>query len=221
MSNEYQLVDGSPRYGSRTDHTQQTAQAPALRVEETAEAAARLGLDDMAAAIDCRLTSSWADKEDPLVATLRKDHPEELAAARALVKLHLGSQRQWRLKAQTVRDSRLAAVMRRRRASGSAREILVLRLGLLIALFAPPNLRRGDQPRGHPEACPDRRGLHRHGSHRGILPYSPGPRITCTRGVTPLTRPGCRPHLFPLKEQTCPIRQKPPSGHPRPWMQSC
>lgn len=140
MSNEYQLVDGTPRYGSRSEAYKPEVTAPAsgTRPEETAEAAARLGLDHLAAAIDRRLTSHWSDKEDPLVAGLRKAHPEELAAARALVKLHLGSQRQWRLKAQAVRDKHLAATMHRRRATGSGREILILRLGLMIALIAPP-----------------------------------------------------------------------------------
>ena len=59
MSNDYHLADGSPRYGSR--HTEPDAEAttasrskPGARVEEAAEAAARLGLDDMAAAIDRR-----------------------------------------------------------------------------------------------------------------------------------------------------------------------
>jgi hypothetical protein len=69
---------------------------------------------------------------------LRRGHPEELDAARALVKLHLGSQRQWRLKAQAIRDKHLAATMSRRRATGSALEILCLRLGLMVTLFAPP-----------------------------------------------------------------------------------
>jgi hypothetical protein len=92
----------------------------------------------MAAAIDRRLASAWADAPDPAVTALRKEHPEELAAARALVKLHLGTQRQWRLKAQAVRDKQLAATVRRRRVSGSAREILVLRLGLMAALITPP-----------------------------------------------------------------------------------
>ena len=85
------------------------------------------------------VASSWADAPDSLVAGLRKDHPEELTAARALVKLHLGSQRQWRLKAQTVRDKHLAGAMARRRASGSAREILALRLVLLVSLIALPS----------------------------------------------------------------------------------
>ncbi|MGY2746617.1 hypothetical protein ACQCSU_01425 [Pseudarthrobacter sp. O4] len=69
MSNEYRLADGSPRYGSRTESytPYQEVPAPVVRVEEAAEAAARLGLDDMAAAISRRLTSSWADKTDPLV----------------------------------------------------------------------------------------------------------------------------------------------------------
>lgn len=140
MSTDYQLTDGSPRYGSRsgTRPAGQPSPAPAIRVEETAEAAARLGLDDLAGAIDRRLTSAWADSEDARVAGMRKEYPEELAAARALVRLHLGSQRQWRLKAQAVRDGHLAATMQRRRATGSAREILVLRLALLIALIAPP-----------------------------------------------------------------------------------
>lgn len=138
--NQYENSDGTPRFGSRSaDHAAvQEATAPAVRVEETAEAAASLGLDDMAAAIDRRLTSSWSDAEDPLVAELRSAHPEELAAARALVKLHLGSQRQWRLKAEAVRNTSLASLTSRRKASGSALEIMLLRLGLLVALIAPP-----------------------------------------------------------------------------------
>lgn len=71
--------------------------------------------------------------------TLRTEHPEDLAAARSLVKLHLGSQRRWRLKAQTIRDAYLAASTQRRRALGSAKEILFLRLGLMLALIAPPS----------------------------------------------------------------------------------
>jgi hypothetical protein len=139
MSNEYHLADGTPRYGSRTTEPDAPAARIGARAEEAAQAAARLGLDDMAAAIDHRLASSWADAPDPLVTGLRKDHPEELTAARALVKLHLGSQRQWRMKAQAVRDKQLEPLMRRRRASGSAREILALRLVLMGALIAVPS----------------------------------------------------------------------------------
>lgn len=139
MSNEYHLADGSPRYGHRTEPSEsQPAPAATVRVEEAAEGAARLGLDEMAAAIDKRLASSWADKPDPAVTILRGQNPEELAAAQALVKLHLGSQRQWRLKAQSVRDRQLAGLAARRKASGSARETLILRLGLIVALIAPP-----------------------------------------------------------------------------------
>lgn len=138
MSNEYHLADGSPRYGRRTEACSTGQAAPPARVEEAAEAAARLGLDDLAAAIDRRLVASWADRSDPLVTRMRQDHPEELAAARDLVSLHLGSQRQWRLKAQAVRDGHLAALMARRRAAGSARETLFLRLGLMGALITPP-----------------------------------------------------------------------------------
>jgi hypothetical protein len=140
MTNEYHLADGSPRYGHRTEaaSTEQAAPTGTTRVEEAAEGAARLGLDDIAAAIDRRLASSWADAPDPVVVALRKQNPEELAAARALVKLHLGSQRQWRLKAQAVRDNLLAGVVGRRKASGSARAILAMRLGLMLALIAPP-----------------------------------------------------------------------------------
>ena len=90
---------------------------------------ARLGLDDMAAAIARRLGSAWADTQDGALAALRQDNPEELAAARELVKLHLGSQRQWRLKAQAVRDQQLASLVARRKASGSAREILAALAG--------------------------------------------------------------------------------------------
>ncbi|APX03888.1 hypothetical protein [Arthrobacter sp. QXT-31] len=139
MSNQYHLADGSPRYGHRTEASPAGIASPAtVRVEEAAEGAARLGLDDMAAAIDRRLGSAWADTQAPALAALRQDNPEELAAARELVKLHLGSQRQWRLKAQAVRDQQLAGLVARRKASGSAREILALRLGLLLVLIAPP-----------------------------------------------------------------------------------
>jgi hypothetical protein len=139
IMNEYHLADGSPRYGHRTDqNTCQPAATTALKVEEAAEGAARLGLDEMAAAIDRRLTSAWAETPDKSVAILREQNPEELAAARALVKVHLGNQRQWRMKAQAVRDKQLAGVTARRKASGSAREVLALRLGLIIALIAPP-----------------------------------------------------------------------------------
>lgn len=140
MSNEYHLADGSPRYGSRDKHhtPHQKVTAPRIRVEGPAELASRMGLDHLAAAIDRRLTGSWADRENPLVTALRAEHPEELVAARALVALQLGSQRQWRMKAQAIRDKHLASTMRRRRAAGSAREILFLRSVLMIALIAPP-----------------------------------------------------------------------------------
>ncbi|RAX45733.1 hypothetical protein DQ354_07535 [Arthrobacter sp. AQ5-06] len=141
MSNEYHLADGSPRYGHRTEATppaDQPAPAAGIRVEEAAEGAARLGLDDMAAAIDRRLGSAWADAPDPALAALRKENPEELAAARALVKLHLGSQRQWRMKAQAVRDKQLSEVVKRRKASGNALQILIMRLGLMAALITLP-----------------------------------------------------------------------------------
>lgn len=88
MSNQYQLCDGSPRYGHRAE-TPAPHQGPPARVEEAVEGAARLGLDAMAAAINRRLTSAWADKTNPLVAALREDYPEELAAARELALLHL------------------------------------------------------------------------------------------------------------------------------------
>lgn len=138
MNNEYRLADGSPRYGHRSEPpTNQPAATAAVRVEEAAEGAARLGLDEMAAAIDKRLASSWADTPDASVTALRDEHPEELAAARALVKLHLGTQHQWRMKAQAIRDKQLAGVLARRKASGRAREVLFLRVGLMAALIAP------------------------------------------------------------------------------------
>ncbi|WP_244208411.1 hypothetical protein [Arthrobacter oryzae] len=140
MSNEYRLVDETPRYGSRSEAYAPDPATPAVvRVEEAAEGAAMLDLDEMAAAIDRRLTSSWADKDTHLVTTMRAAHPEELSAARALVKLHLGSQRQWRLKAEVVRNNRLAATMRRRRSSGSAREVFILRAILMAGLIALPS----------------------------------------------------------------------------------
>ncbi|TWD54071.1 hypothetical protein FB478_103491 [Arthrobacter sp. AG367] len=55
-----------------------------------------------------------------------------------LVRLHLGSQRQWRIKAQAVRDKQLAGIWARRRSAGRSREVLALRLGLMAALIGPP-----------------------------------------------------------------------------------
>ncbi|VXB82335.1 hypothetical protein [Arthrobacter sp. 8AJ] len=139
MNNEYELADGSPRYGHRTDSASAVqATPPVTAPADLAEGAARLSLDVMAAAIDRRLRSAWADVPDPAVEALRRDNPEELAAARALVRLHLGSQRQWLIKAQAVRDKQLAGVWARRRAAGRSREVLALRLGLMAALIAPP-----------------------------------------------------------------------------------
>lgn len=139
MSNDYHLSDGSPRYGNREEASGELSlSGAAIRVEEAAEGAARLSLDDMTAAIDRRLESAWSEVPDPSVTALRKEYPEELAAARALVNVHLGTQRQWRLKAQGIRDKRLAATTGRRRASGLAQKILLLRIGLIIALIAPP-----------------------------------------------------------------------------------
>ena len=140
MSNEYQLADGSPRYGHRTGPTAGGQAAPALTasIEEAAGGAAKLGLDALAAAMDRRLRSAWADKQDPAVEALRDANPEELAAAQALVRIHLGSQREWRIKAQAVRDKELAGTMARRRAAGRAQEIMALRFGLMAALIALP-----------------------------------------------------------------------------------
>lgn len=140
MSNEYQLTDGTPRYGTRTGpDTSPAAVLAVTRVEATAEAAARLGLDHLAAAIDRRLRSAWADKADSRVSALRAAHPDELNAARALVRVHLGSQRRWAITAQAVRDRSLEPTLARRRKSGSAREALLLRLGLLVSLIALPS----------------------------------------------------------------------------------
>ncbi|CCQ47216.1 putative uncharacterized protein [Pseudarthrobacter siccitolerans] len=140
MSNEYQLADGSPRYGHRTAPTtgEQTTPATIAPIEEAAGGAAKLSLDALAAAMDRRLRSAWADKPDPVVEALRDKNPEELAAARALVRIHLGSQREWRIKAQTVRDKALAGTMTRRRAAGRAQEIMALRFVLMAALIALP-----------------------------------------------------------------------------------
>ncbi|MGX1162133.1 hypothetical protein FBY31_3812 [Arthrobacter sp. SLBN-100] len=140
MSNEYQLADGSPRYGHRTAATAGEHTTPAITasIEEAAGGAAKLSLDALAAAMDRRLRSAWADIPAPAVEALRDDNPEELAAARALVRIHLGSQRQWRIKAQAVRDKQLAGTMARRKAAGRAQEILALRLGLMAALIGPP-----------------------------------------------------------------------------------
>lgn len=139
MSNEYQLLDGSPRYGIRHEGApQQDAPAPAIRSEEAAEKASSLSLDQLAGAIDRRLTGSWADTTDPLVEALRADYPEELTAAKALVKIHLGSNRRWLAKAQAARDKALAETVRRRKESGLAHEVLILRLCLLLGMLSLP-----------------------------------------------------------------------------------
>lgn len=139
MNHEYQLADGSPRYGHRTGPAAEEQTVSALTVPiEVVYGAAKLSLDSLQAAIDRRLRSVWADEPDSALEALRYDNPEELAAARALVRLHLGSQRQWRIKAQAVRDNELAGTMARRKASGRAQEVLALRLGLMAALIGPP-----------------------------------------------------------------------------------
>lgn len=140
MNDQYQLLDGSPRYGIRNEGTELPQDAPkqAGRGEEIARTAAGFGLDHLAAAIDRRLTRSWADTEDPLVETLRADHPEELTAAKALVKLHLGTQMQWRKKAEVVRNKALEDTVGRRKATGLAQQVLFLRIGLLLGLASLP-----------------------------------------------------------------------------------
>lgn len=81
VSNDYHVPDGPPRYGNRADTAgERSRSGAAVRVEEAAEDAARLSLDDMPAAIDRRLESAWAEVPDPSVTELRKDHSEELAA---------------------------------------------------------------------------------------------------------------------------------------------
>lgn len=103
---------------ARIQRAQSRQSRPSLLPSMWRRGAAKLGLDVMSAAIDRRLRSPWADEADPVVEALRTDNPEELDAARALVRLHLGSQRQWRIKAQAVWDQQLAGTLARGRAGG-------------------------------------------------------------------------------------------------------
>ncbi|MEZ2388851.1 hypothetical protein AB6813_04770 [bacterium RCC_150] len=135
---QYRLADGSPRYGIRRNA------APSRKVSslpgnagDIGREAARLSLDHLEAAINHRLSSAWADQEDPLLVEFRNEHPEELKAARALVHEHLGSNRSWLRKAQAVRDRRLTSLARRRKASGHAAAAFVLRLVLIAGLLLP------------------------------------------------------------------------------------
>jgi hypothetical protein len=94
-------------------------------------------LHHLAAAMEHRITRAWADRPDPLLVQLRSGHPEDLAAAEAIVKAELGSRRSWLLKAQSAHNRYLAPVTARRRAAGRMPKAMVLRLSLIALLILP------------------------------------------------------------------------------------
>ena len=120
ISPEYLLADGAPRYGVRTREPAPAAGRPVLPADArlVPRAAARLGLHHLAAAVDSRLTRSWADAEDPLLAALRARHRAELAEAEKLVQAELGGRTAWLRRAAANHAAFLAPVTGRRKADG-------------------------------------------------------------------------------------------------------
>jgi hypothetical protein len=120
ISPEYLLADGAPRYGVRTQEPAPAAGMPALPADArlVPRAAARLGLHHLAAAVDSRLTRSWADTDDPLLAALRARHRSELAEAEELVQAELGGRAAWLRRAAANHAAFLAPVAGRRKADG-------------------------------------------------------------------------------------------------------
>jgi hypothetical protein len=135
ISTEYLLADGSPRYGVRTAEAVPAA-APALPSDPglVARAASRLGLHHLAAAADSRVTRRWADKDDPLLAALRAEHPAELAEAKGLVEAELGGRADWLRRARSNHNAFLAPVTGRRRAAGSHAAAMLQRAALALGL---------------------------------------------------------------------------------------
>lgn len=136
------LANGSPRYGVRTEEGAESDRiggTPAIAIgpEQVVRQASRLGLHHLAAAIDHRLTRTWADEDDPLVAQLRAEHPETLKEAGDLVKSGLGSNMKWLKAVQNVHDSVLSPVTERRRRAGKIRSATWQRGALLVTLPAP------------------------------------------------------------------------------------
>ncbi|MCG2624893.1 hypothetical protein LVY72_23670 [Arthrobacter sp. I2-34] len=135
ISPEYLLADGSPRYGVRRDG----AEPPVIKARPAdprliARDAARLGLHHLAAAVDSRLTRSWADQDDPLLATLRARHAAELAEAESLVKAELGGRTAWLRRARANHGAFLAPAVGRRKADGRYGAAALQRAVLVLAL---------------------------------------------------------------------------------------
>ncbi|GAB3525472.1 hypothetical protein [Arthrobacter monumenti] len=135
-------ANGSPRYGIRTDEgtgRDAASGTPAITVgpEHVVRQASRLGLHHLAAAIDHRLTRTWADEDDPLIVRLRAEHPETLTEATDLVKSGLGSNMKWLKTVQNVHESVLSPVTERRKIAGKIRSATWQRAALLVTLPAP------------------------------------------------------------------------------------
>jgi len=137
----YQLKDGSPRYGVRTEHHQDTGpRQPAGQrgnPEAIAREAGQLGLHHLAAAADHRLTRKWADREDELLVRLREAHPAELAQAEQMVNAKLGNPKRWLLKARANYTRGLSPVIARRQEAGMLSRAMFLRLFLIVLLIVP------------------------------------------------------------------------------------
>ncbi|NKX51596.1 hypothetical protein HER39_13675, partial [Arthrobacter deserti] len=126
-----------PRYGVRTRDAA-PAGSPAVPEDPRliARGASRLGLHHLAAAVDSRLTRSWADGDDPLLAALRAGHPAELAAAGGLVRAELGGRAAWLRKAQANHSAFLAPVAGRRKADGRHGAAVLQRAAAALVLTA-------------------------------------------------------------------------------------
>lgn len=124
-----------PQYGVRTG----AALAPGSghNAGKIIREAAALDVRHMAAAIDRRLTSEWAEREDPLVTRLQQTYPDDYLAARKQVSDGLGGNARWLARAQSAYHQRLAPASARRKASGKLKSVSWQRLSLLLGLSAP------------------------------------------------------------------------------------
>jgi hypothetical protein len=141
----YQHADGAPRYGIRTlvdDGAlgQATRTKTAASPDTIARQPAGFGRAHLAAAADYRLSSKWADTDDPLLVELRAKYPAELQEAREIVRAELGTDAKWLDGSAKIFYRNLKPVTGRRRAAGKSTTAMFQRLGLFVLLVLPPLL---------------------------------------------------------------------------------
>lgn len=124
-----------PQYGVRTGQTPVpgSGQGAGQIIRE----AAALDVRHLAAAIDRRLTSEWADGDNPLLSRLQHTHPNAYQAAKKQVSEVLGNNVRWLARARSAYHQRLAPVSARRKTSGKLKGVSRQRMSLLLGLSAP------------------------------------------------------------------------------------